>query len=82
MSEGRFVWMPFDEVLSANGFVQIVRNHWWVVHPAKGLAFFPFNSRKSKDIRASAAQCNINKSIAERLASAYPEMEEIGRAHV
>jgi hypothetical protein len=45
------------------GIFSIVSEHWWLTTKADGLLFFK-----------GSPQCNIEKTIAERLASRYPDV--------
>jgi hypothetical protein len=53
-------YIPFDEATCPRDG-EVVCDRWWVVHPDKGLAVFGRGS----------LQCNISKSLPERLAVSY-----------
>lgn len=76
-SDERFVFMPETEVLAARGTVQTIRDHWWSVHPEKGLRFWqPTKGRQGK-LTGASPQCNSNKLITERLMYQGDEMKLI-----
>ncbi len=52
----------------ADGEVTILRDHWWISHPGKGLLFY--------DPRRMTPQCNRNPEITTRIRDAiYPWAE-------
>jgi hypothetical protein len=60
------IYMPFDEVLSANGTVCPYRNAWWTCHPEKGLAFWCGNKRR-RSLEHASPQCNHIEATARYL---------------
>lgn len=67
----RFIPEKNADIAPKNGFCQILRDHWWVVCPERGLAFF-----WSKGVKGlGSPKCNINESISRRLGSTIPNAE-------
>jgi hypothetical protein len=55
-------------VVPPPGIIEHIKDHWWSVHPTKGLIFW--------DKRARSPQANSNEDIARRLQqSLYPWAE-------
>lgn len=49
------------------GLIKHIKDHYWIVHPTKGVVFFD---------KMKAAQCNVNAEIVRRvLAPMYPWAE-------
>jgi hypothetical protein len=70
------IFLPVADIHKAAGIVNHIKNSWWSVHPEKGLMFFPYNYKKSKNLADAAPQCNTNEEIARRLnANLWPETE-------
>lgn len=67
MSADKFIYMPEDQVLNANGIVQVYRNSYWLVHKEKGLLFYRDNDKLG--ISRAYPQCNKNEKIASHLLS-------------
>jgi hypothetical protein len=68
--------MPFEDIHKAGGIVTHIKDSWWACHPEKGLAFFPYNIKKSARLEDSSPQCNRNENIARRLTEQlWPEAE-------
>jgi hypothetical protein len=68
------IYLPESDVLKASGMCNVMRNRYWLVHPERGLIFYPF--KKSKDIKHSSAQCNSSKEVAEHFhKTMYPWAE-------
>lgn len=64
----RLVFVPLDKaVVPPSGLIRHIKDHWWVTHPEKGLAFF--------DKKYMSPQCNSNKSVTEHIARMYPWAE-------
>lgn len=69
MNEDRFKFVPIDEaVVPPSGIIQHFKDHWWIVHPEKGLAFFDSRGWLSP-------QCNGDERVTRRLAQHYPWAE-------
>ena len=66
----RWRFLTEDAATSAprGGYVQIIRDHWWVVCPYRGLTFFW--SRGVKGL--GSPQCNSNEAISRRLGTTIP----------
>jgi len=60
------IYMPFDDVLKANGTVIVYRDDWWTVHPEKGLVFWCSNKRR-RDLTNASPQCNPIEATARHL---------------
>lgn len=45
-----------------NGLHNVYVDHWWIVHPTKGLVFY-----KSYKYASSNPQCNQNKKICQQM---------------
>lgn len=64
----RLFFVPVAEALiPPAGIIEHLKDHWWIVHPERGLAFW--------DKLHKSPQCNSSESITRRLASAYPWAE-------
>ena len=59
----RLSFIPLDR--EAQSYDQVIKDHWWIVHPERGLAVFMKGS----------IQCNTSEDIARRLAGMYPWAE-------
>jgi hypothetical protein len=59
-------FLPVDEAVSPAGgtFFQHYVNHWWLVHPEKGLAFYARRSGHG----LGSPQCNSSEQIARMVA--------------
>lgn len=58
----RFKFIAFDKASQAPaGLVKHYKDHWWITHPDKGVAFF----------EGKFAQANTSESIARSLAKNY-----------
>lgn len=73
MIEDEYIYMPLTEVHKAKGLVHHITDHWWSVHPEKGLLFFPYNKR-SPDLKYSSPQCNINGALAQQLCPTFAKV--------
>jgi hypothetical protein len=70
------VFMPEDEVLSANGICQVLRNQWFSVDLEKGLAFYQSDKRRAGQLRGASPQCNSSEHTARSLNQRlYPDFE-------
>lgn len=70
----KMLYMPLDQIHSAGGIVQHIKNSWWVVDHEKGLLFYARDKRKS--LARASPQCNSNKECAEAIAQRiWPGME-------
>jgi hypothetical protein len=66
ISELVFTFVPFEKAIDPPpDLIKHWKNHWWIVHPEKGLAFY----------RGSFPQANTNEVITRRLATNYPWAE-------
>jgi hypothetical protein len=75
MTLDQAVFMPFDEVQKAQGIVMHRKNCWWIVHPEKGLLFYPYR-QKNRSLSKCAAQCNHDELTAKKLgADLWPGTE-------
>jgi len=64
----RLVFLPFDKAVDPpSGLIEHLKDHWWVVHPIKGLVFW--------DKRNQSPICNSNKTLTERFTKFYPWAE-------
>lgn len=63
----RYVFMSENDVLAANGLVKVIREHWWSVHPDKGLRFFQSTRGRQGELVGASPQCNSNREIVERV---------------
>lgn len=71
--DDRIVYMREEDIDAANGIVQVLRNHWFSVHPERGLLFWQTERRRKGKLIGAAPQCNGDKATAEFLASKmYP----------
>lgn len=62
------VFVPLDKATVApGGLINHIKDHWWIVHPEKGLVFW--------DQKARSPQCNTNESLTRRFAKSYPWAE-------
>lgn len=51
-------FLPFDEAITPpDGFVQHFKDHWWCVHPEKGLVFY------TKGLKIPQPQCNKSEDV-------------------
>lgn len=56
----RLIFIPLEKaIVCPSGFVQHIKDHWWVVHPEKGLVFW--------DKKVMSPQCNSNESLTRRI---------------
>lgn len=66
IAESRFTFVSIEKAtVPPSGLIEHVKNHWWVVHPEKGLALFDGKFK----------QCNTIEAIARRLAATHPWAE-------
>ena len=63
----RYVFMPESEILNASGLTNIIRDHWWSVHPEKGLRFWQSVRGRQGQLIGASPQCNANREIVERV---------------
>jgi hypothetical protein len=64
----RYVFIPVEKaIVPPPGLIEHIKDHWWLVHPEKGVAFY--------DKRAMAPQCNSNRFIVERVLASSPWAE-------
>lgn len=60
-TDSRLRFMPLEDATAPkSGEVFCYRDHWWVVHPSRGLVLWNFGKH-------DAPQCNVNKAITERI---------------
>lgn len=65
ITDPRLVFMKEEDVLSASGFCQILKDRWFVVHKeTKELVFFQLESRRRGKFSGASPQCNSNEAIA------------------
>jgi hypothetical protein len=65
-TDSRLSFVAFDKATTPpKGLIRHIKDHWWVVHPTKGVTFW----------RKHSPQCNSNEEIAKRLAMMYPWAE-------
>lgn len=57
-------FLPLDKVDTAHGHCDARRDHWWIVHPTKGLMFWQQNLRSE---RLGYGWGNSSKTITERI---------------
>jgi len=56
----RLIFVSIEEAtVPPSGLINHIKDHWWAVHPTKGLIFWHQRHR--------APQCNSNKHTARRL---------------
>jgi hypothetical protein len=67
-----YVFLPLEEATTCpDGFVECLRDRWWLVHPDKGLAFYsPVNGKRVKlsaaeRIMLGSPQCHESKALIE-----------------
>ena len=66
--DNRLVWMPEDQVINQNGFVQMHHDRWFIVHPeTSDLLFFQSDKRRIGQLRGASPQCNSSKSVIEHI---------------
>lgn len=63
----RLVFMPFDQVVAANGICAIIRDHWWSSDPERGLIFWQTECRREGKLIGASAQCNRDEGTARLL---------------
>lgn len=63
----RLVYMPEADIEKASGICSVMRNHWFMVHPERGLLFYQSNRRRKGQLRGASAQCNADRTVAEHL---------------
>jgi hypothetical protein len=73
LPEDRYVYMPVSDIMVSGGLCQHIKDSWWVVHPERGLVFFPY-SRRNPRIQESMAQCSTNEIIARRYCPPFAEI--------
>lgn len=62
----RLSFLPLEKATNPPaGFLNHVKDHWWAVHPTKGLVFF----------KKTSPQCNSNESLSKRINAMYPWAE-------
>lgn len=61
----KLVYLPFDKLSYYTGIVMHLRNHWWSVHPERGLIFW--SGEKHPSIERGSPQCNANEVTARSL---------------
>lgn len=59
-------FLALDQVDAASGLCNVLRDHWWLVHPEKGLCFYQRETRRS-DLKGASPWSNKNKQIAENI---------------
>ncbi len=64
VTEDKLIYMPFENVLSANGIVQVYRDRYWFTHKERGLVFYAPDI-KHKYYERAYPQCNSNESVAK-----------------
>lgn len=75
-NDERLVFMPLESTLSANGMCNVVRDHWWCVHPKKGLVFWQDGKRRKGKLIGASVQANKNKSVTQHFGEKmYPWAE-------
>lgn len=77
-SDERYVFMPEDQILAARGsaYAQVIRDHFWSVHPEKGLRFWQ-GTRGRKGLVGASPQANSNESIVRRLLCQGDQVKQI-----
>lgn len=66
--DARLIFVPLDKAtVPPSGLIEHIKDHWWVVHPDKGLAFW--------DKKLMSPQCNSNEAVTRHLARVYPWAE-------
>lgn len=66
LTEDRFKFVSLEKAtVPPSGLIEHVKDHWWIVHPEKGLAMF----------KGQFKQCNVTEAITRRLAQNYPWAE-------
>jgi hypothetical protein len=67
----RIAYIPFDDVAKARSLVEALHNHWWSVHPERGLIMWRPDRRS-----AGSPQCNQDEIIARKIGeNMYPWAE-------
>jgi hypothetical protein len=74
-TEDDYIYLLLNEVMKAAGLVQHIAKHYWLVHPNKGLMFYPY--KKTQNIKYAAPQCNLQENITRRLAPEFAEVRYI-----
>ena len=66
MDISRFKFVPLERaIVPPAGLIEHVKDHWWMVHPEKGLAMFDGKFK----------QCNVNEQIVRGRLATYPWAE-------
>lgn len=69
----RLAFVPEAEACQPrNGLIECHIDHWWIVHPERGLVFY---GAKSTHRESLSPQCNRDRSVTEYLRSMYPWAE-------
>lgn len=64
----RLTFKPIeDAVVPPPGLIKHIKDHWWAVHPTRGLVFW--------DKKRMSPQCNSNLAVTTSLARMYPWAE-------
>jgi hypothetical protein len=90
LAEEDYVFLPVGKATQppSGGFFQHYVDHWWVVHPKKGLVFYnPSSGGRRRDRhRIGAPQCNsderISRHVAEKTVPFAYEIRHISSAWV
>lgn len=71
MDQTHFKFVPLEQATTPpNGLINHIKDHWWCVHPEKGVMYYVGPKGK-----LNSPQCNSNADIARRLAASYPDVE-------
>lgn len=67
MTEDKFTFITLDKAtVPPAGLIEHIKDHWWLVHPEKGVAFYG---------NGMAVQGNTNESLTRRFAESNPWAE-------
>jgi hypothetical protein len=78
-NDERYVFMPEADILAVKGsaYALVIRDHFWSVHPEKGLRFWQSVPGRKGKLLGAGPQCNSNESIARRLLVEGDEVKQI-----
>ena len=79
LTESDYRYLPIERALAPTATnVRVIRDHWWSVHPERGLLLYVGRGRRG----GCSPQCNTSRAIVERVGPDFAEVRLLPVAYI